>query len=250
MTDEVQNNEARKEKQSNKKTKIPKTVKTSTFVMVLIIIGLVITVAILIMKKGDGSNSDEPVPTSIPEPTTTPIVISTEEPFTVTPYTIREVVSPAAELVSYKYFYTDAGVYEKSATVFNHKVPFTTDKTVYTYSGVIRVGVNLNKVDIQVDNDAKTIQITLDEPAIISNQIDNDTFQAYDVKNSIFTSIDISEFVAFKDTLEDNQAEKLKKNSEFWKQANSSTENTISSLIKASGQADDYTISYVWKDTD
>lgn len=249
MTDETKDEEVIEKRQNNKKPKLPKTVKMSTFIMVLLIIGLVITNAILFINRP--SPNPEPVPTSIPQPTSTPIVISTTEPFYVTPSTLREVVAPAAELVSYKYFYTDADVYEKSAYVFKKiKVPFSTDKTVFTYSGVISVGVNLDDTEIEVDDDKKTIQITLNEPYIMSNQIDNDTFQAYDVKNSIFTSVNISEFVALKDALEKNQEEKLMKNDEFWKQIKISTTNTISSLINASKEAEDYTISYVWKDSD
>lgn len=249
MTDETKDEEVIEKRQNNKKPKLPKTVKMSTFIMVLLIIGLVITNAILFINRP--SPNPEPGPTSIPQPTSTPIVISTTEPFYVTPSTLREVVAPAAELVSYKYFYTDADVYEKSAYVFKKiKVPFSTDKTVFTYSGVISVGVNLDDTEIEVDNDKKTIQITLDEPYIMSNQIDNDTFQAYDVKNSIFTSVNISEFVALKDALEKNQEEKLMKNDEFWKQTKKSATNTISGLINASKEAEDYTISYVWKDSD
>lgn len=250
MTDETKDEEVIEKRQNNKKPKLPKTVKMSTFIMVLLIIGLVITNAILLIIR-NSPKKDEPVPTTIPQPTSTPIVLSTTEPFYVTPSTLREVVAPAAELVSYKYFYTDADVYEKSAYVFKKiKVPFSTDKTVFTYSGVISVGVNLDDTEIEVDNDKKTIQITLDEPYIMSNQIDNDTFQAYDVKNSIFTSVNISEFVELKDALEKNQEEKLMKNDEFWKQTKISTTNTISSLINASKEAEDYTISYVWKDSD
>ena len=249
MTDETKDEEVIEKRQNNKKPKLPKTVKMSTFIMVLLIIGLVITNAILFINRP--SPNPEPVPTSIPQPTSTPIVISSPSPIYVSPSTIREVIVPAAELVSYKYFYTDADVYEKSAYVFKKvKVPFSTDKTVFTYSGVISVGVNLVDTEIEVDNDKKTIQITLDEPYIMSNQIDNDTFQAYDVKNSIFTSVNISEFVALKDALEKNQEEKLMKNDEFWKQTKISTTNTISSLINASKEAEDYTISYVWKDSD
>lgn len=83
MTDETKDEEVIEKRQNNKKPKLPKTVKMSTFIMVLLIIGLVITNAILFINRP--SPNPEPVPTSIPQPTSTPIVISTTELFMLLP---------------------------------------------------------------------------------------------------------------------------------------------------------------------
>ncbi len=161
---------------------------------------------------------------------------------------LSSMIEPASELVSYKYYYTSAGVYEDSKKWFGSdvKVPFSTDKAVFLVDGVISAGIDIDKVTFDVDNEKKIISVSLPEPGIISHEIDSDSFQYFDVKNSIFNSSDLNDYAELETSLKDQQEEKLLANEEFWEKAKSNIKTTLSSLINASGIIDDYQIKYTW----
>lgn len=133
----------------------------------------------------------------------------------------------------------------KEKKLFNKiKIPFSKDKTIFTYDGVISAGYNLKSLDIDVDNDAKQIIIKLPEARILSHQINMDSFKTYDIKKSIFTSISMGEYSEFVEALKKSQEEKLQKNSEFWNQVELNAEMSIKELLSVNGETNTYTISF------
>ena len=175
------------------------------------------------------------------------IVVSKD--VTVDTSVIEEILEPCAELVTYKYYYTDAGVFEKNQKLFNTDVilPFTTDRTIYKYSGVISTGVDLKEAVYDVDNPAKTITVTLPQPKILSHEIDTDSFEYQNVEDSIFTVSDLGDYQAFQDELKKYIEEKLNADTDYWKQCRTNTEKTIKELIGISGAADEYTVICRWE---
>ena len=177
-------------------------------------------------------------------------VVEVEPSFKVDATTLREVIAPASKLVAYEYFYTDADQYEKSQPLFgtNVKVPFTTNQTVFTYSGTIGAGIELSKVLFDVDNDKKTIVVYLPEPTILSHELDMESLKVYDVKRSVFTRVDLEDYASMQKALMDKQEQKLLLNEAFWKNLKNNTQVLIANLITASGKIDDYTITWQWTD--
>ncbi len=164
--------------------------------------------------------------------------------------TVKEAIAPAGELVSYKYFYTDAGTYEKSQkfTDSDIVIPFTTDKTIYTYSGTINAGIDMDEIEYDVDNEKKDIIVYLPEPKVLSHELDESSFKTYDVKKSIFTSSELTDYAQFVGELKKSEEEKLNGNREFWDQLEKNTEKTIKSLLTADDKIDEYHISFEWKE--
>lgn len=177
-------------------------------------------------------------------------VVEVEPGFKVDSTTLREVIAPASKLVSYEYFYTDADQYEKSQPLFNTsiKVPFTTNQTVFTYSGTISAGIELGKIVFDVDNDKKTIAVRLPEPVILAHQLDMNSLQFYDIKKSVFTRVDLGDYAEMQAALMEKQEKKLMQNEKFWEGLKGNTQSLIANLITASGKIEDYSISYVWMD--
>lgn len=172
-------------------------------------------------------------------------VIVTPE-LTVDVATLREVVAPAAELTAYKYYYTDVDTYEKSQKFWKFKVPFTTDKSVFSYSGEIGAGIDLDDADFTVDNTGKSVTVTLPKPDILYHELDEKSFQVYDIKNSVFVSTGIGEYADMIAALKARQEQKLNDNAEFWKSVKANTETVLRGVITASGQLDEYTVSFAW----
>ena len=162
--------------------------------------------------------------------------------------TLAKLIEPASELVSYKYYYTAAGVYEDSKKFFGSsvKVPFTTDKTIYMVDGIISAGIDISGVKFAVDDEKKTIDVSLPTPKILSHEVDSNSFQYYDVKNSVLNSSNLVDYAGMESALKEQQEKKLTENAEFWEKTKANVQNTLSGLINASGKTDDYHINYSW----
>lgn len=157
--------------------------------------------------------------------------------------TLSEIITPAQELVSSKYFYTNASDIEDYKTIFNKKIPLTTDHVVFTYDGIIMAGVDLDDLVFnEIDNERKKIYITMPEPKIISHELDMSSFNYYDVKNSIFTSVSPDEITTKYDELKKLQEDKLLANEDFWESVSDNAEMVVERFIKASDEAGEYTV--------
>lgn len=61
------------------------------------------------------------------------------------------------------------------------------------YSYEIRAGVDLSKAKIAVDNEARTISITLPQAELQSVSVDPDSLKFFDVENSLFNGNDVTD---------------------------------------------------------
>lgn len=170
------------------------------------------------------------------------LIISEE--VTVDESIIREVISPAKELITYKYFYTDVGEYTKDKKLFKATIPFTTDKTIYTYTGEIGAGIDLEDVDFDIND--HIIVVSLPSPKILYHEMDKDEVNVYDVKNSVFTTSSLEDFVDFEKELKEKQESKLKERVEFWDNVKQNTKTVISDLMTASGKFEKYSVVFEW----
>ena len=86
---------------------------------------------------------------------------SREEEPVVTSDLLGEQLRSAQELVTVAYYYTNMGRFENQVHFYGWKVPFTTKSFIISYDGVIKAGVDLTAVSVQVDEAAKTVAVTL-----------------------------------------------------------------------------------------
>lgn len=156
--------------------------------------------------------------------------------------TIEEVVQPAGDLVTQRYYYTDVDTFENYKELLGAKIPLTTDKTVFTYRGIISAGIVMNQVEFEVDNDKQVIKITIPPVFILSHEIDEEGFRAYEIKNSIFTETKIGDYSALMGSLKQKKSEEIMKNEEFLTSARDEAKNVIRSFLHASTLTKDYQI--------
>jgi len=155
---------------------------------------------------------------------------------------VRTFIEPAAELVTQNYRYTSADTYKKYMDIDGWAVPFTTDQTVFTYDGVIKSGINFKDIGIKVDNDAQVITVELPEPYIISHEIDENSFQVYDVKNSVFTETAIDEYTALISELKQKREDAYNAEPENLENVISSAQTVIEGLLNAEGLLREYNV--------
>ena len=159
-----------------------------------------------------------------------------------TTITLEEILKPASELVSMKYSYTDADIYEQSKSAFGVKVPFTTDKVVFTYSEVISAGIDISEVKYDIDDASKRITITLPEPQILSHQMDEKSFKFFDVQNSIFTETSLENYSELMSELKATKENQLLEDATFFDSVTENTQNVLKDFLTVSDKTKDYTV--------
>ena len=141
----------------------------------------------------------------MPEKRTTEPSVTTDD--------IEGRIHSIGELCTAEYVYTITQTADKAAfELLNIKIPFTSSRIVYSYSGTIKAGVDFSKIKARADSSTGTIHITLPESTILSNELDNDSLTVYDEKNSIFNRFSFSDMNAsqadLKQTAEQSAIEK------------------------------------------
>lgn len=112
--------------------------------------------------------------------------------------TVESSIKEAKELTTLKYHYKNIASFENSQEFQGFKLPFTTKRFLYTYSGVIHAGVDLDKAKVDVNNEDKTVSVTLPKSKILSHDIDEKSVMFYDEKNSIFNPLELEDYSNFR----------------------------------------------------
>ena len=122
---------------------------------------------------------------------------SREEEPVVTSDLLGEQLRSAQELVTVAYYYTNMGRFENQVHFYGWEGPFTTKSFIISYDGVIKAGVDLTAVSVQVDEAAKTVAGTLPESRILSHEIPEDSLEVFDENDNIFNPITIEDYAGF-----------------------------------------------------
>ena len=175
-------------------------------------------------------------------------LVKPSDDVTISQKDLLRVITPASELVSYSYSYAGFDVYEKAKHVSwlnNVKVPFTTDKQVFAYSGKISAGIrDLKDIEFEVDNDNKTILVKMPEPEVLYNEITK--FESYDIQNSIFTEANLGDSQEYIEALKDHEKDLLMNQDDFWSSLENNTQSIIGGLISSVNNIDEYAVEYSW----
>ncbi len=169
-------------------------------------------------------------------------VIPIDEGAVVSVWNVVEILQPASELVTTKYYYTDADVFEHYKQIKGLKIPLTTNKTVFTYDGVISVGVDFSKIGIEVDNEGQRILVKLPDVRVIANEIDAGSFRYYDVSSSVFNQTEMGDVTELIDQLKQKKEEKILADRNVLDQAEENARSVIESFLNVSELTKDYSV--------
>ena len=110
---------------------------------------------------------------------------------------LGEHLRSAQELVTVAYYYTNMGRFENHVDFYGWKVPLTTKSFIVSYDGVIKAGVDLGGVEVEVDETGKTVTVTLPDSGILSHEIPEDSIEVFDESDNIFNPITIEDYTGF-----------------------------------------------------
>ncbi len=95
---------------------------------------------------------------------------------------------------------TQAGYYTNivtinipNRTIAGIPMPGTSSKSIATYQGIIRAGIDFEKIVVDINEETKTVTLTMPPTRILSNEIDPDSLEVYDESNNIFNPISITD---------------------------------------------------------
>lgn len=184
--------------------------------------------------------------TEFPDAPTLAVTVPTptEKPFTLTVSHVEEIIAPASDLITTKYTYKDADVYEDYKEFFHVRMPITTNKVVFTYSGTVGIGIDLSKLDLCVDNEGKRIAIILPELEVKYNEIDADSFEYYNVSISIFNQLKLEDCTDLIATLLAAKKEQVLNDKSVMDGARKNTELVLRSLLSTSELTRDYKVAF------
>lgn len=106
-----------------------------------------------------------------------------QEKIEITEVEIRHELKKLGELVTCSLEYEGKDELSDSKTLWGYDIPGTEHTIDVAYEGVVKVGYEFDDIEIAVDNDNHKIHITLPEPKVICDGVDNET-----VKTSTETS--------------------------------------------------------------
>ncbi|MGN0718220.1 MAG: DUF4230 domain-containing protein [Anaerovoracaceae bacterium] len=190
--------------------KVIRPVKTIKLLIVGILIGAVLLGGGWLLGKTSGGGSRENVEISA-------IVLQNK-------------ISAMSELAVVTYTYTELGQYESSKEFYGVKMPFTTNRFLLTYDGVIKAGIDMTEVKVDVDQSVKTVTVTLPQAEILSHEIDEDSVKIYDEKTSIFNAFTIEDYTSFYAD-QKKTVEKKARDKGLMSEAQTQAENAVRQLL-------------------
>lgn len=125
---------------------------------------------------------------------------------------ISEQLNALRELVTTEYLYTNSGKYENQNQITiigkDINIPFTGKRFIVAYDGRIKAGIDIGKAQIDIDEAARAITITLPKSEIISHETFEDTLVVLDETNNVFNPISIENYNEFVSEQKDSMEKK------------------------------------------
>ena len=138
--------------------------------------------------------------------------------------------------------YKDADVSSDVKKLWDVEIPFTKDTTVFTYEGEIGLGVDLSDVKYQINDEEKTITITIPEIKVKVNTIDNSSFKYPFEEHTIFNPQDMKDYNELEQGLKDAHEKAALENSDLMEEAKTNTESVIKKFLTSADATKDYSV--------
>lgn len=175
----------------------------------------IIIVVVLMLVMGFGGyfiseQSHKKEYTPIQEVSQEDKIIKTER--SITGETVESGINNIGELATAEYYYTHVQNESKvkSAEVFGKKfnVPLTESSFIFSFDGLIKAGIDFTGTHVNLDDDNKTLTITIPKAKILSAEIDTKSYQLFDEKNNIFNPISVTDVTTALDSMNEEEKEK------------------------------------------
>ena len=167
----------------------------------------------------------------------------------VSPEVVLDIISSElkeiGELATAEYLFTDAAKYNDSKQIKNWNIPLTEKSFILKWDGKIKAGIQIDKIDINIKEVSRTIQITLPSAEILSYEIDNSSVEILYEKDNIFNNISIEDKLDLDVAVEEEMKQRAIENG-LLELAQTNAEGIIASLLCVNPDiTSDYTLEFV-----
>lgn len=116
----------------------------------------------------------------------------------ITSETIKSELNSLQELVTQEYIYTNADKRNQDAKwIFGWSRPFSNSTLLLTYDGIIKAGIDMSEVQVNVDEETRTITVTLPASKITDNNIPQEGITVVEVKDGLFNEVTFDDYNSF-----------------------------------------------------
>lgn len=150
---------------------------------------------------------------------------------------LNEAVETAGKLVSTEYRYTNAAVVSEPAHVnlFGWKqfdVGCFYDEVEFTYQGTIHLGVDLSRVEFDLDNTNRIVYVLVPYAEIIAHEVDTGSVIFNQDHNSWFAEIEPQVFVACMDACKKTMESRMLTESDAITNANAAAKAELKKILE------------------
>ena len=115
-------------------------------------------------------------------------------PPSITSDTLVEQIRHVQELVTTEYHYRNVGELKDQMDFRGFPLPFTERRILYTFRGTIKAGVDLSRAEVTVDQETKTVAVTVPWGRIISHDMPPQDVEPYDESTGFFASFTMDDY--------------------------------------------------------
>lgn len=228
--------EDKEEKKPKKKRRHP--VRHTIFCLVL---GFIIGVVFCIVKPWTMDFDRKPEKVTVSDAGTTIEYQKEDQKNLVTVSTLQAIVNKASDLITTKYHYQDACSKESAKSFKKLKLPFTTSKVVFTYKGCISLGIDLSKVQYDIDNESMEITVVIPDIEVLADEIDDNSFEIVDEKNSLFNPQELDDYATLMAELKKEKEAEVLADSDLMSEAEQNTRSVLQEFLTTDDETADYT---------
>lgn len=110
---------------------------------------------------------------------------------------IKSEIKDIGELATLEYLYTDAGKFEDPKKLFGVNIPFTTKSFIAKWDGIIKAGINIDEIIVEINDAKKEIIIHMPKAEILSHEIDSNSIETLDEKDGLFNPVKVEDVRQF-----------------------------------------------------
>lgn len=147
------------------------------------------------------------------------------------------------ELATQVGYFTNVQIIEDDHKLWGLTLPFTTSKSIFSYDGSIKAGVDFSKIEYHVDTKNKVVSVALPAPAILSVEVDENSLMIYDEKISLFTPFNISDFSEARQKLQETIISDATSNG-FLEQAAANAQQLVKTFLSMQFSPNTYTYTF------
>lgn len=162
-----------------------------------------------------------------------------EQPPVISADIVTKQLLEVQELVTVEYRYTNMGVFEDQKDFYGWSVPLTKKSFIVSYDGIIKAGVDLSGLNVQVSG--STVSVTIPKAEIMSHEIVEDSVEIFDEKDNIFNPIKIEDYAGFTQDQKGKIELKVQEDG-LLDQAYQRAQSTIAHILSSMPDMENYTL--------